>query len=221
MRRRRRGSVQEHCSRRPLLAPIGHHRARHRPGYSQCEIVAVHPRAEGLRRILGGPAVQVGGGRMRCIAEVGMTRSLGYFAQLAPPPSSLMRMEEKLLASLLRLPYRALPWAACFRLQAIGGLALRSAEAAVRAAEFRYAWACREKAATSVRPMRDFARGRMPSGGDGLGQPSCFAVGLGANGVASWMVSPRVGRLPLPPGTCAQEDDQRSRCADLRRSAPA
>lgn len=64
--------------------------------------------------------------------------TLGFVAQLAGAPSDMMRREEEIIASLLRVPYRALPWQALFGMGAVGGPELRSAEALARAVHFLY-----------------------------------------------------------------------------------
>lgn len=79
-----------------------------------------------------------------------MLAMLGYVAQLVPPLQTLHRDEERLLASLLRLPFRTLPWPAYFNLHDVGGVQLSSAEALVRAAAFRYAWGSKDRVEEAV-----------------------------------------------------------------------
>lgn len=74
----------------------------------------------------------------------------------------MRRAEERILASLLRLPYRALPWPAYFNLGFVGGVQIRSAEALVRAAAFRFAWEGREEWARCVRRLRAEVRDARP-----------------------------------------------------------
>lgn len=91
----------------------------------------------------------------------------------------------------LRPCLAALPWAANFNLSVVGGLELRSAEAAVRAASSRFAWEGRDRWARSIRGLsREVAdaRGRLQP----LAPAAC-ARGLRAVGVVLAAHHGRIG----------------------------
>lgn len=61
--------------------------------------------------------------------------SMCFVAQLDPPPTHIRRAKEELLAFLMRVPHRDIPWAAW----------IRSAEALLRAGGFLFAWVAQEE----------------------------------------------------------------------------
>lgn len=64
--------------------------------------------------------------------------TMGYIAQLEVPHPRLREMADHTLASPLRLPDGAVPSAALFNVDRVGGPKVRSADAAMRAAIFSF-----------------------------------------------------------------------------------
>lgn len=62
--------------------------------------------------------------------------TLCFVAQLVPPPADIRRDEERLLASLMRVPYRSIPWAAWFCMRCAGGPRIKSAESPLARSAF-------------------------------------------------------------------------------------